>query len=117
MSIYSVRMVRRLCSTPARIFAAVWRRAHGLTGHAATIGCQNEFTAPVRNGEADARFAGAVAFEPAGDQNAVSVASDTLLTARARCWMEDLVAGRVNSAAAAELSSTVGVGFIGTGPS
>ena len=38
-----------------------------------------------------------IAFEPAGDQNLVSVARDTLLTARARCWMEDLVAGRVNS--------------------
>ena len=37
------------------------RRAHGLTRHAATLGCQDEFTAPVRNGAADARFAGAVA--------------------------------------------------------
>ena len=40
-----------------------------------------------------------IAFEPAGDQSLDSVARATLLTAiaRARCWMDDLVEGRVSS--------------------
>ncbi len=40
-----------------------------------------------------------IAFEPAGGQSLDPLARDTLLTAiaRARCWMDDLVEGRVRS--------------------
>ena len=40
-----------------------------------------------------------IAFEPAGGQRLDPAARDTLLTAiaRARCWMADLVEGRVSS--------------------
>ena len=40
-----------------------------------------------------------IAFEPAGGQSLDSVARATLLAAiaRARCWMDDLVEGRVSS--------------------
>jgi site-specific DNA recombinase len=40
-----------------------------------------------------------IAFEPAGDQTLDPFARATLLTAiaRARCWMDDLVEGRVSS--------------------
>ena len=40
-----------------------------------------------------------IAFEPAGGQSLDPAARDTLLTAiaRARCWMADLVEGRVSS--------------------